>query len=182
MKAHGVRLSGSVRQRQNPLRARYEERPGDAWITDRGRTVWSPDLDPFHGRIRAGSHDYGLVWPFGIHRAVGGDHDLPNPGDVLSAALAACLDSTIRIIADRNGVVLDHLAVDVRSEVDVRGTLKVDTSVPVGFQRIKCDVSIRAADGTDPGLIRRIVAAAEHSCVNLQTLRNGVPVETTLTL
>lgn len=84
---------------------------------------------------------------------MGGDHDLPNPGDLLSAALAACLDSTIRIIADRNGVVLDHLVVDVRSEVDVRGTHMVDTSVPVGFQGITCDIRARAADGTDPALV-----------------------------
>lgn len=111
---------------------------------------------------------------------MGGDHDLPNPGDLLSAALAACLDSTIRIIADRNGVVLDHLVVDVRSEVDVRGTHMVDTSVPVGFQGITCDICARAADGTDPALVRKIVVAAERSCVNLQTLRNGVTVETTL--
>lgn len=28
---------------------------------------------------------------FGIHRAIGGFHDYPNPGDLLNAALAACL-------------------------------------------------------------------------------------------
>lgn len=180
MKTGSDRLTGTVRARQDPLRALYVESPGNAWITDRGRTVWSAGLDPFHGRIRAGSQDYGLVWPFGIHRAVGGDHDLPNPGDLLSAALAACLDSTIRIIAERNGVTLEALEVDVTSDVDVRGTLMVDTRVPVGFQEVRCDVSIRARDGTSPTMIGKIVRAAERSCVNLQTLKNGVPVKTTV--
>ncbi len=180
MRSGSDRFTGTVRARQDRLRALYDESPEKAWITDRGRTVWNAGLDPFHGRLRAGSQDYGLVWPFGIHRAVGGDHDLPNPGDLLSAALAACLDSTIRIIAERNGVTLEALEVDVTSDLDVRGTLMVDRRVPVGFQEVRCEVAVRARAGTDPTVIEKIVRAAERSCVNLQTLRNGVPVKTTL--
>src|SRR5512143_3460734 len=90
-----------VRSRQDPLRKSYRESPIDAMITDKAITTEGAKLDPFHGKVVPGSKDYGVVWPFGIHRAVGGDHDLPNPGDLLAAALAACRDSTIRIIACR---------------------------------------------------------------------------------
>jgi uncharacterized OsmC-like protein len=169
-----------VRARQDPLRARYKDVPKDASITDRARAVGGMDTDPFHGSVVPGSVDYGVVWPFGIHRAVGGYHDALNPGDLLCAALATCLESTIHMVADRLGVELDSVEVDATASVDVRGTLVVDRNVPVGFQRMRCRVTLQPARGTDPKLLERLLAAAEHSCVNLQTLRNGVPVETEL--
>lgn len=172
----------SVRERQDPLRKRYKESNEPAWITDRGRAVGGVRTDPFHAHAVPGSQDYGVTWPIGIHSAVGGDHDGPNPGDLLCAALATCLDTTIRIIAERLGVGLLDLEVDVTGEIDVRGTLQVDRAVPVGFQRMRCAVSLHAAEGTDPVVVRRLVAAAEQCCVNLQTLRAGVPVETSLNI
>jgi uncharacterized OsmC-like protein len=171
--------TSSVRDRQDPLRERYENAPDEAAITDRARTTGGTDTDAFHGHVVPGSEDHGVTWDFGIHRAVGGHHDAPNPGDVLCAALGVCLDSTIRMIAERLGVTLTSLEVDVTADVDVRGTLLVDRSVPVGFQGMQCHVDIDAADGTDPKLMKKLLAAAEHSCVVLQTLRSGVPVETT---
>jgi uncharacterized OsmC-like protein len=169
-----------VKDRQMPLYGRYGDAPGEARITDRAKTTGGTETDPFHGVIEPGSQDYGIAWEFGIHSAVGGFHDAPNPGDILCAALAACLDSTIRIVAGRIDVTLEHLAVEVTADVDVRGTLVVEQDVPVGFQEMQCHVDVRAADGTDPELVERLIDAAEYSCVNLQTLRSGVPVETTV--
>lgn len=170
----------TVRTRQNPLRKLYQQAPDEALIIDRATTRESFGTSPFHGRVIPGSQDYGYVWPFGIHDAVGGFHDGPNPGDILCAALAACLDSTIRMIADRLGVSLNSLEVDVQTEVDVRGTLRLDSDVPVGFQSIRCAVDLQAEKGTSPDLIDRLIKAAEHSCIVLQTLQSGVPVETVL--
>jgi uncharacterized OsmC-like protein len=172
--------SKDVRSRQDLLRARYQVEPEAAKITDRGKTVGGATMDPFHGQVVPGSQDYGVTWPFGIHRAVGGDHDAPNPGDLLCAALASCLDSTLRMIAARLGIDLVSLSVDVSADVDVRGTLLVDKTVPVGFQAMHCNVHLQPAKGTDPKRLERLLTAAEHSCVNLQTLRSGVPVETRL--
>jgi len=169
-----------VEDRQMPLYGRYGDAPGEAIITDRAKTTGGTETDPFHGVIEPGSQDYGIALEFGIHSAVGGFHDAPNPGDVLCAALAACLDSTIRIVAGRLDVALEHLAVEVTADVDVRGTLVVEQDVPVGFQEMQCHVDIRAADGTDPELVKQLTDAAEYSCVNLQTLRSGVPVETSV--
>lgn len=174
------RAESKVRLRQEPLRERYKVAPEEALITDRARTIRGVQTDPFHGYVAPGSQDYGAEWPIGIHRAVGGYHDAPNPGDILCAALATCLDSTIRMIAERLGIELTFLEVTAAADVDVRGTLLVDRAVPVGFQAMRCDVTVRAAEGTDPKLLQKLLAASEHSCVNLQTLRAGVPVETTV--
>lgn len=169
-----------VVQRQEPLRVRYLDAPDEAQITDRARTEGGEGKDPFHGYVRPGSKEYGIVWPFGIHEAVAGDHDLPNPGDMLCAALASCLDSTIRIIADRLSVKLRSLSVDVTGDVDVRGTLMVERTARVGFEAMHCRIRIDPEPETDPRSIHKLLVAAEVSCINLQTLRAGVPVDTTI--
>jgi uncharacterized OsmC-like protein len=167
-----------VRSRQDPLRKHYKVSPEDARITDRAKTSGGTGMDPFHGKVVPGSEDHGVEWPFGIHRAVGGFHDGPNPGDLLAAALAACLDSTIRVIAGRMGVSLTSLSVEVVGEIDVRGCLLVDREVPVGFQEMRCHVALEAANGTDPQFVQMLLAASENSCVNFQTLRSGVRITT----
>lgn len=172
--------SADVRSRQAPLREEYQESPEAARVTDRAKTTGYDLADPWHGEVEPGSEDHGEAWPFGVHRAVGGLHDAPVPGDILCAALATCLDSTIRMIANRLGVTLKTLEVEVTADVDVRGTLVVSRDVPVGFQSMQCHVNIEPAEGTDPKLVRKLLNGAEYSCVNLQTLRNGVSVETSV--
>ncbi len=169
--------SGIVRQRQGPLRERYRRVPADAWIADGARTVNACDEDPFHGNV-VPANGGGARFRFGIHRAVGGFHDFPNPGDLLSAALAACFDSTLRMLADHLGIRLESLDIEVAAECDVRGCLQVDAAVPVGFQRMRCRVRLQPRDGADENKIRMLVAVAENCCVVLQTLRHGVEVET----
>jgi uncharacterized OsmC-like protein len=166
-----------VTQRQEPLHSHYRTAPDAARVTDHAVTN-SAGADPFHGRVTLGD---GQAAPldFGIHRAVGGDHDLPNPGDILCAALAGCLDSTLRMIAARMAVPLDSVEVAVRAHVDVRGCLMVDRAVPAGFERIEVDISLNPAEETDPEQIGMLTSAAERCCVVLQTLRSDIPVTTT---
>ena len=171
----GTRSTGFVQQRQGPLRERYRRVPAEAWINDHARTVNACDEDPFHGTVvPANGGDTALR--FGVHRAVGGFHDHPNPGDLLSAALAACFDSTLRMVADHLGIRLKCLDVAVTADCDVRGCLQVDHAVPVGFQRMRCHVRLQPREETDENKLRMLVAVAENCCVVLQTLRNGVTV------
>jgi len=168
---------GLVKQRQDPLREQYRITPEAARITDGAGTVQNGRSDPFHSTVALG-HGCDMLWQVGIHRAVGGYHDLPNPGDILCAALASCLDSTLRMIADRLEIPIAFLVVTARAEVDVRGALLVDRSVPVGFQQMKCQIHLETAPEVPQEKVKMLLAAAEHSCVVLQTLRNGVPVQT----
>ena len=168
----------SVRKRQQPLQDHYKQIPKDAMITDRAVTIGHELGDSWHGHIKPGSVDHGVEWKFGVHRAVGGYHDAPNPGDMLCAALAACLESTIRLIADRIHITLEKLQVEVTAKVDVRGTLVVERDVSVGFKSMKCNITIEAEDGTEPRQIHKLLKAAEYSCVNLQTLQAGVEIKT----
>lgn len=173
----GRTATSIVKERQDPLRERYRSVPNEALITYHARTIDDRRGDPFHGAVLL-AEGLGAQWGFGIHRAFGGDHDLPTPGDMLCAALASCLDATIRMMADRLDLRIDALEVAVSAEADVRGELIVDPSVPVGFQRIRCWLRLRPAQDADPARLRMLLAATEHSCTVLQTLRKGVPVET----
>ena len=169
-----------MKQRQAPLRRRYVEQPHEAVIIDAARTSSRKvEADrPIHGEVLIGDETLSPV-ATGIHRAIGGDSDLPNPGEVLAAALASCLDGSIRIIANLMGVHLAGLEVAVAARVDVRGTLMVDRSVSVGFQDLKVDVKIDAP-GVDAAKIDYLLKAAEQSCVVLQTLRNPPAVTVAL--
>jgi uncharacterized OsmC-like protein len=172
-----TRRVGIVEQRQRALREHYRSAPSDAWISDGAQTINSCGGDPFHGVVMPANGADAPV-QFGIHRAVGGFHDNPNPGDLLCAAVAACFDSTLRMIADHRGIRLETLEVKVTAECDVRGCLRVEGAVPVGFQRVRCGVRLQTADHVDADTIRMLLAAAEHSCVVMQTLRDGVAVQT----
>lgn len=69
-----------------------------------------------------------------------------------------------------------ELEVQVEARVDVRGTVLVDRAVPVGFQKIDIVVRIDAADAVEPRKTDILLKAAEQSCVDIQTLRNGTDI------
>lgn len=173
-------IAGDVCARQDPLRARYREAPAEALITDCACTLYDADRDAFHGQVIPGGRRRDAVFDFGIHNAVGGYHDQANPGDLLCAALASCFDSTLRMIAERMGVMVQEVRVDVRAQVDVRGTLAVNREIPVGFQSMHCNVLLRVAPGTPGRVVDQLLKATERSCVVLQTLRPGVEVKADL--
>lgn len=167
-----------MKARQAPLIKAYVDRPERALIVDRATTdgLHVPTTDAIHTKV-----DFGIGHPasqqIGVHTAVGGESDYPNPGELLSAALASCLDTTIRIIANRLGLPLARLAVSADARVDVRGTLRVAQDVPVGFQTIAISVDIEPAVPVAPDQINVLIKAAEKSCVVLQTLRNPPAIQ-----
>ncbi len=171
-----------LRSRQRSLIDQYKHEPETAMIRDSARTHDSNlpgdgPLDPLHGWVELGvGHQVNV--PVSVHYAVGGLSDLPVSGDILCGALASCMDTSIRVVTAALRVELQSLSVEVTGDVDVRGTLYVSPDVPVGFQRFNTKVVLRAMPGTNPGRLERALAAAEHSCVVMQTLRTGVPVTT----
>ncbi len=123
----------------------------------------------------------GVSVPIGVHAALGGQHDAPTPGDMLCAALAACQDSAIRMVANLMDIELLTLEVQVTASVDVRGTLAIDSTVPIGFQTMSCDVKMKVKEGTQPKQVERLQIAAKKCCVVQQTLLSPPLVETTFT-
>lgn len=168
--------SSVVADRQSPLRKEYVDSPNSAVSVKRVRTVETAGTDVWHGTVTSLSHD-GASWDYGIDDTVGGYDDMPNPGHLLCAALAACIDSTVRMVADHLRVEIEHLEVEVVGDVDVRGCLGMKQSVRPGFRKLGCTVRLRPAAGTDERRLQRVLDQAERLCVTLDTIRNGVPVD-----
>lgn len=171
----------SVFELQGPLRAKYKSEPQAAIVTDHAHAKGGSAADPFHSTVQP-MPGCGVAVPVGVHRALGGPHDAPTPGDILCAALAACQDSAVRMVANRLGVELEFLEVEVHGQVDVRGTLLMGKNVPVGFQSMRCDVRLRAKEGTKPELLEKLRIAAERCCVVQQTLRHPPNLQTTFNM
>ena len=167
----------ALRQDQGALRKRYRvDAPGEALVTDTATSVAKASDSPMWGSVQIGAPDFEVTAPVGVHRAVGGRHDLPVPGDILCAALVACVDTTIRILSNNLGIPLASLAVDVQADCDVRGTLLVDPSVRVGFNVMRVSVKALPGPGVTTKQVEDLVQMAEKCCVVLHTLKNGVDV------
>ncbi|RZV98709.1 MAG: OsmC family peroxiredoxin [Rhodobacteraceae bacterium] len=162
----------AVLERQTPLRARYRNAPDAAWVQDHARTVDAevPPDHPIHGHVVCGE-GFPVDVPVSVHKAVGGESDFPCPGEILAAALASCLDTAIRMIANLKGIRLAHLEVRVSLGADVRGTLMTGDNVPVGFQTAEMNVDLKTECGMSEPQQHALLDAAERSCVILQTLR-----------
>jgi uncharacterized OsmC-like protein len=170
-------MKNAVYKAQASLRAQYAQTPELAIVTDEARTGGIDPSDPFHSQVEP-MRGSGVHVPCGVHQAVGGPYDAPCPGDLLCAALAACQDSSIRMVANLMGIELIALEVHVKATVDVRGALGIDMNIPVGFQSITCNIHLEAKEGTPPQMLENLRMAAQRCCVVGRTLEHPTPVTT----
>lgn len=170
-------MTHSLLEAQARLRAQYKTNPALAMVTDQASTRSTDLADPFHSLVipKTGGETAVTV---GVHSAVGGPYDAPCPGDLLCAALAACQDSSIRLVAANMGIELTALQVHVQATVDVRGALGIQKDVPVGFQSITTEVHLQVQAGTPPEMVQKLRVAAERCCVVMSTLREPPSVQT----
>ena len=149
-----------VYKRQEQLSAVYQKAPGKAWITDVAEVTGVNLADPFRSHVTI-NDELSVHFPVGVHRAIGGDHDSPNSGDILCAALACCFETTLRMIANRLQIQLLHTHVKALADVDVRGTLMISSTVPPNNAK----------------LIQALLATAKHSCIVYQIISKGTPIK-----
>lgn len=163
-----------VKERQEHLMKTYLKEPKRAWITDVAY-VEGKNLDkPFQTEVTI-NNELQQNFGIGVHRALGGYHDMPNPGDMLCATLASCFESTLRMIAERIGVNLISTFIKAEAHVDIRGTLMIDKTVPVAFQSIDLTTEI-SVDEESENKLSILLKATENSCVIYQTLKRGTPI------
>ena len=167
-----------MRPRQAELKEGYEASPSSAMVTDHARSFSTriPAVQPLYGSLEIGTRN-AIIEDIALHKGVGGLSDKPVPGDILCGAIAGCLDSVIRVIANHLGIELTELEVCVEADVDLRGTLMMDQAVPVGFQTIRVDVRMEPSGDVPDATLSAILMAAERCCVVVQTLRNPPKIE-----
>lgn len=153
----------ALRDKQAALKRRYKEQPETAKLTlsARGRVLQDQvvlRLETGHGRVSAGLHPY-----------TGGSGAQACSGDMMLEALVACAGVTLSAVANALGVVLRDGSVHAEGDLDFRGTLGLDRTVPVGFQAIRLRFELDT-DATDEQL-DTLLKLTERFCVIFQTLR-----------
>jgi uncharacterized OsmC-like protein len=162
-----------IKALQRPLRERYEADPDSAPLTLTVRSAPSDLADPLHCAVAPDSIP-GMEWRSGAHAAVGGVGDVPCSADLLLAALAACQEVTLRMVAANLGIELDRVEVVVEGDWDPRGTLAMGREYPVGLTAVRSRTKIKVAGGVDEARAARLLRSAERYCVVLNTLKGGV--------
>jgi uncharacterized OsmC-like protein len=170
-----------IRARQAPIRQHYLDHPDGAVEVLRVHGGGSDLADPLHVVVSPESVPDALLRS-GAHPAVGGDGDVPCSGDLLLAALAACQETTVRMVADNMGIDLEKLEISVEADWDPRGTLAMGKEFPIGITAIRAHTRVVVSADEREERAKRLLQSAERYCVILQTLQAGVPVESTFTL
>ncbi|MEP2772506.1 MAG: OsmC family protein [Fulvivirga sp.] len=171
---NSTRSESVVHQRHVLLNDKYSSDPASAWITDSAEVIGINLKDPFRTTVTI-NDKMKVPLKIGVHKAVGGDHDFPNPGDLLCASLASCFESTTRLISNKLGIGLLETKIRANAQVDVRGTLMIDKTVPVEFQSMHIDALI-IAENTNEKLLNKLIEGAKHSCIVYQTIKKGIPI------
>lgn len=160
----------ALRATQQPLKQRYRDVPGDALIT--------LHADGSLGEGVTCSVDTGrAIARAGLHPATGGSSANICSGDMLLQALVACAGVTLQAVATNRGLAVSG-SVHAEGDLDVRGTLGVAASAPVGFRAIRLSFELQS-DATEYELAE-LVATTERYCVVLQTLLRTPSLEVTL--
>lgn len=170
-----VKSKVNVRELQAPIRERCQRDPKAGETELRVSSATTDLADPLHCTVSPQAVPGTLIHA-GAHPAVGGTGDVPCSGDLLLAALAACQETTLRMVAANMGIDLISVEVDVRGDWDARGTLAIP-GAPIGITAIRCHTTVVVAGDERGERADRLLRSAEKYCVILNTLRSGVDVQ-----
>ena len=157
-----------LKDMQTPLKAHYREAPQAALITLKaeGRLGEGVSCSVQTGRALVEA---------GLHPATGGSGLQACSGDMLLEALVACAGVTLNAVATALSLPLLGAVVRAEGDLDFRGTLGVDKTVPVGFQTIRLffDLEGDVSDEQKAQLLK----LTERYCVVYQTLKASPAID-----
>jgi len=151
-----------LRDMQAPFKALYRDVPEKAVITLKAKGEIGGE--GITCKVATGR----AMVEAGLHPATGGDGLSLCSGDMLLEALAACAGVTMKAVATALEIPLKRGTVSAEGDLDVRGTLGVDKSAPVGFRAIRLSFDI-VCDAS-PDQIATLIKLTERYCVVFQTL------------
>ena len=109
-----------------------------------------------------------------------GANTAPNPQELLMAAVNACMTVGYVAGASLHGITLDSLEIETTGQLDLRGFLGLDDSVPAGYRRIDYTVSM-FGEGT-PEQYAEIHAAVQATSPNFFNMAQPIEMNGTLRL
>lgn len=151
-----------LRERQQPLKQRYDNDPESA-STPVEATGWF-EGDEITCTVETPS---GAVTA-GLHAAAGGDGAAACTGDMLLQALVACAGVTLRSVAMSTGVEVRGARIHAEAVFDARGTLGLNRESPVGVTDIVLTADLDT--DADQATLDRLGELTERYCVIAQSL------------
>jgi uncharacterized OsmC-like protein len=107
-----------------------------------------------------------------------GQNSAPNPQEMLMAAFNACIMVGYVAGAAVNGIRLESVEIETSGELDLRGFLGLDASVPPGYERISYVVRMKG-DGT-PEQFREIHETVMRTSPNYFNISRPVSIDAKL--
>ncbi|HEX2216653.1 MAG TPA: OsmC family protein [Xanthobacteraceae bacterium] len=156
--------AAALRKLQAPLKAKYRDSPDAALVTLKAEG--DLDTEGIACKIDTGR----ALVEAGLHPATGGSGLQACSGDMLLEALIACAGVTLKAVAAALDFRLNGGKVHAEGDLDFRGTLGIERTVPVGFRDIRLTFSLDTDEPRDR--IDTLLKLTERYCVVLQTLRN----------
>ena len=97
-----------------------------------------------------------------------GTNSAPNPQELLMSAVNACMTVGYVAQASIRGITLDECSIVTEGELDLRGFLGLDDSVPAGYRRLNYTVTLKG-DGSREQYeeIHRAVMATSPNYFNM---------------
>lgn len=161
--------STELKNLQAPLKESYRDHPEKAMITLKARGEIGSEVSC---KVETGKE----IVEAGLHPATGGTGMLACSGDMLLEALVACSGVTLSAVATALGITLNGGRVEAEGDLDFRGTLGVSKEVPVGFAAIRLTFHLQSEASAEQ--LESLAKLTERYCVVYQTIRQGVPIET----
>ena len=158
--------------KNNPSLARFQFRASNQWI-DGGEN--RSRIQGFYG---AGIEDESRTKPFvytnGEPPVLLGNNEGANPVEYLLHALAGCVTTTFVLHAMARGIDVKSLSTRLEGDIDLRGFLGLDETVPVGYEQIRMTMDVKA-DCPEAELDDLFAYVQSHSPV-CNTVCRPVPV------
>jgi uncharacterized OsmC-like protein len=146
---------------QAPLKEKYKGSPKTAMLTLHAEGKLADGLGC---NVQIGDAQINA----GLHPAAGGKPGTISPVTLLLASLVACFGVTLRAVSTYMGLSIRNGILHAEGDLDLRGTLGVVDTVPVGLEKIRMDVTLDT-DASEEQL-ETLFAAVEKYAVVFQTL------------
>lgn len=133
------------------------------------------------GRLneRVETRNSGQTFIISEPRHVGGIADAPTPLEYLLSGAVGCFAAVFAFYAAKMGVDYESFEAVARTNFDVRGHMMPDAP-PSGFQKVTIAIKVKSDAPVEK--LAEIERLALNGCPGIATLRDPVPVETTLSI
>lgn len=129
---------------------------------------------PVEVGLRTGSHSITVDEP----GSLGGTDSGASPVNHALVALASCQAITYRFWAERLGIALDDVEIEVEADLDLRGFFGLDETVRSGFGDVRVKVTPKGPETAER--YEELARAVDEHCPVLDLFANPTPVSTTL--